>query len=103
MTNNTPGPWIVAISDDNQDLLVKAEHGGIIICDCNMYPAKDGTFDDEQEANARLIAAVPDLLEACEKLLGVAHDAKQGAYDIEQAGSAYHAALLAIAKAKGTT
>jgi hypothetical protein len=48
------------------------------------------------EANARLIAAAPELLEACELLLK--HCEKTPSYSIEVA---YYAARRAIAKAKG--
>ena len=61
-TKFTPGPWIVS---SNYDLHVVREEGGIICC------CEDGDFTglSQAKANARLVAASPDLLEACESLL----------------------------------
>ena len=53
---STPGPW-TANFDDNQPTVVNSE--GVLIADVNVF---DGT---EEDANAYLIAAAPELLEAC--------------------------------------
>ena len=82
MTKHTQGPWLVegravyALNDDGYNrfsALVQDAH----------------TPGDELEANARLIAAAPELLEALECLLEMGH-AKAG--DLARA---------ALAKARG--
>ena len=64
---HTPGPWAVFQNDSDEERL-----------DINsLHPSGKGAFfvaetigglaDGEMEANARLIAAAPDLLQACEQ------------------------------------
>jgi hypothetical protein len=65
MTDHTPGPWnvidylYVGVVDDEDN-----PNGGYVktyICDCNfMHSIPDGK---EMRANARLIAAAPDMLD----------------------------------------
>lgn len=60
-TTHTPGPWIVArIIPQDGDFIrqVKAEDGPV----CFVHDLSD--CQQEAKANARLIAAAPDLLEA---------------------------------------
>lgn len=70
MSKHTPGPWKVTgsasggISVDAKD---PADNRGFELCevwgvDCDRDALKDG----RAKANANLIAAAPDLLEACE-------------------------------------
>lgn len=80
---HTPGRWMVAGRDQNDSIDIKAD--GLFIAE-----AIGGLADGEQEANARLIAAAPDLLEA---LNGLLHN-----YGSRKA---QNAATAAIAKAKG--
>ena len=62
MTNHTPGPWIAKERHANyRDWVVLAETA----CGQRRVDGKDGTFS---EADARLIAAAPDLLFALEWL-----------------------------------
>jgi len=71
---HTPGPW--ARHPDypwiiKQDLRPIGEIGdGVTVCGTNAHESS-GFFPtpDEGRSNARLIAAAPDLLEACETLL----------------------------------
>jgi hypothetical protein len=58
MTPHTPGKWVVAVHPQG---LVKVECGTRVICD---------GFAGE-EANARLIAAAPELLAACREALAL--------------------------------
>jgi hypothetical protein len=88
MSKRTPGPWIANIENSGSGyprIESEHEHGvvndGWIICDCE---GPDG------KANARLIAAAPELLEACKKL--IYQPDLQVAID---------AARVAIAKAEG--
>ena len=91
---HTPGPW--TIEDDS------IEASGAPICvlyDASDFPCWDGPagqLEAECEANARLIAAAPELLAACELAAEVLEQPESG-------GQAHaHAALtVAIAKAKG--
>lgn len=117
-TNHTPGPWVLAEVVESrfqktEMRRVRAEkegfdHGAV----CEVYGVRDGSI---AAANARLIAAAPELLEALEKraqvdaayaqlalsdvdpdtherLLQQIEDAEEAAKD---------AARAAIAKAKG--
>ena len=61
----TPGPWRVS---DGDDLWV----AGPISTDnviCDIVPRDADSYTEEDEANAALIAAAPDLLEACKRAL----------------------------------
>lgn len=63
MSKHTPGPWYVAPSLNE---IVNADHGFLrydIRADCLLIGALY-----ENEADARLIAAAPDLLEKCIKV-----------------------------------
>ena len=67
-TKHTPGPWVVGRQDDEED-------GRNILIDAKSNPtafiasALDIADIEAQEANALLISAAPDLLEALEGLL----------------------------------
>lgn len=78
---HTPGPWAILDLEKIKRIYVA---GGNIICDVR---------GDEQQANARLIAAAPDLFEALELFI-LLKDGKPSSERFEK-GSA------AIAKAKG--
>ena len=89
MSKHTPGPWV-------------AQRGG----DISFVRTVDGGIIDRivaSHANAILIAAAPDLLEALEKLVGSCPPL--GPWDEEDWGSpsndAMAVAAAAIAKAKG--
>ena len=96
--SHTAGPWTVGPEDwlisqssgmGYRNFPVRAPEGfdvAMVYCDED---------DDEQVANARLIAAAPDLLEACELLLIYLGDWN----DMEDETCA--AARRAIAKARG--
>lgn len=59
MTTHTPAPWSF---DSTRDYSPKRviRHNGLVVC-----VLLDSKADDEAEADARLIAAAPDLLAAC--------------------------------------
>ena len=63
MNKHTPGPWIKPQSGEGFTICGPERRGirGII---CKIY----STCED-MEANARLIAAAPELLEACRKIV----------------------------------
>ena len=91
MNEHTKGPWTATKHDQHWvrvNVTIKA--GG------NMWVAFMPNEDkDERMANARLMAAAPDLLDALTDLLHQAKFSKdEGGWDFEQAE-------VAIAKAKG--
>lgn len=100
---HTPGPWTIHGWGDG-DYEVNAASETV----CNVPGFDDETVDvDRAEPNARLIAAAPDLLAACQT---VAHDL-QAALDGDDFSGMSDADLLraflnvlrpAIAKAEGT-
>jgi hypothetical protein len=86
----TPGPWLIA--DEKADVAIvafdqAAQHERVIA-----YCAIDG----DTTANARLIAAAPELLEA---LKDMAADFR--ALDLPYGNRAYQQAIAAINKAEG--
>jgi hypothetical protein len=98
----TPGPWFTG-QDDPSQVFVWSEFNeypiSIASC-CFAFVARD---PDATEANARLIAAAPELLSACQAL--VECFIKRGPWDeplgsSEQAPS-INAGVAAIAKALG--
>jgi hypothetical protein len=64
-TTRTPGPWLSNYSpytaQDGAEIPAFEIHGTEKVCDTN-----EDRPVEEQEANARLIAAAPDMLEALE-------------------------------------
>lgn len=93
MSKHTPGPW--AISGDETVTVRDTQDGYVALLGWlkgrHIGPCRSAA---EVYANARLIAAAPELLEACEGLLGLAE--RDGWLHV-----AVNAARAAIAKAKG--
>lgn len=98
---HTPGPWLIDDDSGPDELSVCDESGRYEIASSVGGPVRqdsEGGYNDyrEVEANARLIAAAPDLLAALEKAL---HDS---GCDGDLCNWAWHeAARTAIAKATG--
>lgn len=57
MNKHTPGPWTVNAYNE-------IESGAVRICSVDIEETNAGLNGGEGQANARLIAAAPDLLEA---------------------------------------
>jgi len=57
MSKHTPGPWHTGI--DDSDKVFAADRDGIAVM------SGGRRYQAERDANARLIAAAPELLEAC--------------------------------------
>lgn len=94
-TTHTPGPW-------NVDCGAIAMAGEIV---CSTIPAPESASVAERRANARLIAAAPDMLAALKAALE-ALDASQPIHSrypepIARHREATKAAIAAIAKATG--
>ena len=60
MSKHAPGPWaVVDLGYDSGRQVYVADNTGTTVCDCDWSHT-----DDECEANARLIAAAPEMYEA---------------------------------------
>ena len=103
---HTPGPWIL------DGFEVSGEISGAAICrvlEADDFPCvEEGTEADVQaecEANARLVAAAPDLLEALRKLMAL--NDNRGTFGGElyqdRVDRAWDEARAALAKAEGRT
>ncbi len=91
-TKHTPGPWSPAYLDHAGQRVVKGEH--IEICTCWHHSVM--SIEKEMEANARIIAAAPDMFEALDRSLSWL-----ASYPGGGASECYDQARSAIAKARG--
>ncbi|MFC3228805.1 hypothetical protein ACFOGJ_16290 [Marinibaculum pumilum] len=106
MAGHTEGPWIAAAQISSvAGLPVVASPEGRLICNVNCIAYRqpvdrkvdgDAAFNKESKANARLIAAAPDLLAACKRLV-----AAIGIPSSITIGDAVEQAEAAIARAEG--
>lgn len=107
MRKHTEGPWVVNFDEYDGKVSVRSGNARDL-ADCPIYyelvssvggRVHGASFDDysEVEANANLIAAAPDLLEALENLTNLYYGKDQQI----QAGEYARQALAAIAKATG--
>jgi 23S rRNA maturation mini-RNase III len=103
MSTHTPGPWKV---------ISRAGYSGHCVADnytrsVAAFPSNSKRDETERDANARLIAAAPDLLAALQDIIGLAeaHSRKRGRNPIAQASvdASMAVARAAIAKAEGTS
>jgi hypothetical protein len=99
----TKGPW--SIDQTGKYYTPCIRRNGIVIC--MLHESIAGIDNQEQESNAALIAAAPDLLEACKRLLSALQsDAKISPnMPVIISLETNHAAIIqahnAIAKAEG--
>ena len=74
---HTPGPWFHAHRKGNDAMfrteVFSEQHGGIATCDWTPKHCGNGVTATYREANARLIAAAPDLLEALCAMVSAQH------------------------------
>jgi hypothetical protein len=82
---HTPGPWTISKNADGWSILAETS-------EIAMVGTSTSHIEAEKEANARLIAAGPDLLEACKRAYDMLHDD-----DYEDDGTGF--LLAAIEKA----
>lgn len=74
MTQHTPGPWITEAQerasrgdvDSGSDVIVVDARDGLPVADCS--PEAGYPLTEQHEANARLIAAAPDMLALLERV-----------------------------------
>lgn len=103
-TTHTPGPWEVKLSQDDEGTLCDI---GVpdAIARCGQHVCRihgwgfDYKADKEQQANARLIAAAPELLTGCEAAL--AYLADPPSVFPENRAAAVEIIRAALNKAKG--
>jgi hypothetical protein len=98
MTTHTLGNWAYTTQDDWDGAHVADKHGRIIAeCQgCDIPGAHGEVGTDEAKANARLIAAAPEMLEALKAIVVLAKD--HGRMNLPQCAGM---ARAAIAKAEG--
>jgi hypothetical protein len=100
VSNHTPGPWLLSTYSHGP---FKGRAAGVYVDE-----GDDGENDiceipqwcgagDEQEANARLIAAAPDLLAALKHMVGVVEDE----FGINATFGGLQNARVAVSKAEG--
>lgn len=96
MSKHTPGPWCVRDLPTQQRYIGPSEDGGAP--SVALVLARVNVPDERLAADARLIAAAPDLLEAlCLAVEAMKHSLPNGL-----TGDAEQAARAAIAKATGS-
>ena len=105
MSKHTPGPWAPDYAEHDcphQDVKIKAGKRGVCRVWMDNAPVED--YNREQRANARLIAAAPELLEALEGLLAKFEDLEElcaSEFGAGQVTAEETAAKAVIAKVKG--
>lgn len=102
MSKHTPGPWHIPSHLSGADGIGPKDGYEIITCCC--CGSIGGDSKEQEIANARLIVAAPELLEALENLVLQIQDHNYGIKSPAQyETNAFVAARAAIAKAKGET
>lgn len=96
---HTEGPWRIFRSTDGRVIIGIGELNGMGVTDAGFGTWRDGP---EQEANARLIASVPELLEALQAFIVASDPACLVERDHPQAGYANALRLAYAAQAKAT-
>lgn len=99
MSKHTPGPWNTSGAYRDSVYKDKIAEGGLLLADCRVSERPPEVC----EANARLIAAAPELLFALRELVAEAdeHPGWEGHPHADTAG--FQFARAAIAKAEGRT
>lgn len=110
MSKHTPGPWTYQPARNYEGFsiaprgtlptlaAVQMPHGNPRLINITAF-----NFPGETEANARLIAAAPDLLAACKRAFALIDDEENNKQIVQMSGSfgLWGALLAAIEKAEG--
>ena len=104
ISKHTPGPWIVCTPSDSTDYLCIEEDSQLVgeastIAEVNL--GGEGISEQIGSANARLIAAAPDLLAALQEIIKQADDPDNEADDELVSQIDWQGIRAAIAKAEG--
>lgn len=95
-TKHTPGPWVVVDPEANGNTCVQSavshSNGGFVTASCP---------GDDQVANARLIAAAPNLLFFAEQFLFAVDVGNVSFKDFDVRNNAIRMGSAAVAKATG--
>lgn len=97
MSAHTVGPWFTARNGFSTVYIEARIGGGMLQEVAACGPTAEGP--DQQEANARLIAAAPDLLDQLSALLAMCE--RQTDFNDDGDGAMFERARAAIAKATG--
>lgn len=94
-TKSTPGPWEITSDQlqgtDNLIVWGNMQTGGPQPAVCGIYPLRDAR--EEQEANARLIVAAPDMLKVLKRAMEFAEGDGRNGFQ-------WHEVRVAIAQAE---
>ena len=104
MSTHTKGPWKFGNTTSDQKLIL-GDISERYVCSVQIWqtPRRMGLIDEsEREANAQLISAAPELLEALKMYMGICGNTGYSTTR-EQFQMAYKQAEQAIAKAKDTS
>lgn len=103
MASHTPGPWRADTDvHGRKDIVayIRPRESGFLAAVVERNDLMDKTMGGSSEANARLIAAAPELLEALQTLIDLgSHDTVFG--EAVRVTKAYAQAVAAVAKAEG--
>ena len=98
-TKHTPGPWVIRQNGGSQVSIEKSENGIRSIIAETYYSKLADEHGGNYEANARLIAAAPDMLAALRIASLIC--AKQTSLSYADRREAHEIVMNAIAKAEG--
>jgi hypothetical protein len=100
VASHTPAPWGLSNDEGSEryEIGINADVGVKIICSVDY--GFDEPFDSQQHANARLIAAAPELLAALKRILGAVYPGTEKHHETG-CRCFIHEAQQAIAKATG--
>lgn len=94
MAEHTPGPWVITTGADDERIVTSTWNADGLDDDVALVYGGNEADPVIREANARLIAAAPDLLAALEQALTFL-------YEMETVGFVVDDAEAAIRKARG--
>jgi len=100
-TAHSPAPWRSYKSDDGKVIEIGASGADHIWLVATLPEPRDGDLRLEQAANARLITASPDLLEACEFTIDLLDHLSSADFARGGDREARLKLMAAVAKARG--